>query len=40
MDQIVQNYNYYKEEGNIATYLKAINYRFKLYEDEEAPGNE
>ncbi|KAJ4442849.1 hypothetical protein ANN_04442 [Periplaneta americana] len=39
-EQIVQNYNRYKEEGNITNNIKAISYRLKLFEDKEAEDGE
>ncbi|KAJ4438971.1 hypothetical protein ANN_14925 [Periplaneta americana] len=35
IEEIVRNYNQYNEEGHIRTYLKAISYHLKLYEDEQ-----
>ncbi|KAJ4444459.1 hypothetical protein ANN_06251 [Periplaneta americana] len=36
VEEIVRNYSHYNEEGHIRTYLKAISYHLKLYEDQQA----
>ncbi|KAJ4444952.1 hypothetical protein ANN_06751 [Periplaneta americana] len=35
VEEIVRNYNHYNEEGHTRTYLKAVSYHLKLYEDEQ-----